>query len=60
MNDLWTDIDQDVLGALQDKGAVEPAEIGRQLGVSEDSAASLLCSLVMQGKVRIKLVELAS
>jgi hypothetical protein len=23
MSDLWTDIDQDVLGALQDKGAVE-------------------------------------
>lgn len=59
MNDLWSEIDQDVLGA-RESGAMDPAAIGRQLGVSADTASSWLCSLVMQGKVRIRLVELAS
>jgi hypothetical protein len=39
---------------------MDPAEIGRRLGVSADAASSWLCSLVMQGKVRIRLVEVAS
>jgi predicted ArsR family transcriptional regulator len=58
--DLWSEIDQDVLKTLQTYGAMDPAEIGRRLGVSADAASSWLCSLVMQGKVRIKLVELVS
>lgn len=57
---LWSDIDQDVLEALQTCGAMGPAKIGRRLGVSADAASSWPCSLVMQGKVRIRLVELAS
>jgi hypothetical protein len=58
MLDLWSAIDQDVLDTLQTGGAMDPVEIGRRLGVSPDTASSWLCSLVMQGKVRIKLVEL--
>ena len=60
MVDLWGEIDQDVLDTLETGGAMDPAEIGRRLGVSAEAASSWLCSLVMQGKVRIRLVELAS
>lgn len=60
MVDLWGEIDHDVLGALETSGPMDPAEIGRRLGVSAEAASSWLCSLVIQGKVRIRLVELAS
>jgi hypothetical protein len=39
---------------------MDPAEIGRRLGISEQAASSLLWSLAAQGKVRIRLVELAA
>lgn len=60
MVDLCSDIDRDVLDTLQTGGAMDPAEVGRRLGVSADTASSLLCSHVMQGQARIRLVELAS
>jgi DNA-binding Lrp family transcriptional regulator len=60
MDDLWGEIDRDLLAMLEAGGAMDPAEIGRQLGVSADAASSWLCSLVLQGKVRIRLVELAA
>jgi hypothetical protein len=58
MDSLWSDIDDDVLGVLETEGAIDPADLGRKLGVSADAASSWVCNLVMQGKVRIKLVEL--
>ncbi len=35
---------------------MEPAEIGRRLGFSEDAATSLITMLAREGKVRISLV----
>jgi hypothetical protein len=60
MDSLWSEIDHDVLGVLETEGVMDPAALGRKLGVSPDAASSWLCQLVMQGKVRIKLVEVAS
>jgi len=51
----WSDLDEAVLGCLAE-GPLEPAEIGRRLGVSEEAAASLVTLLAQQGKVRICLV----
>ncbi|OGL02265.1 MAG: hypothetical protein A3E31_11945 [Candidatus Rokubacteria bacterium RIFCSPHIGHO2_12_FULL_73_22] len=60
MDDWWTELEGDVLACLRTAGAIPPAEVGRRLGVSEDSAASLLAMLAREGKVRIALVELVA
>ena len=45
MGEWWSEIDQEV--------------VGRRLGISEDSAISLLAMLARDGRVRIRLVEVA-
>jgi hypothetical protein len=60
MEDWWGEIDREVLSALDGAGSMDPAEIGRRLGIPEKAASSLLWSLAAQGKVRIKAVELAA
>jgi DNA-binding Lrp family transcriptional regulator len=59
MDDWWSDIDNEILATLEAGGRMEPAEVARQLGVPESSAASLIWGLASQGKVRICLVEAA-
>jgi DNA-binding CsgD family transcriptional regulator len=59
MDDWWSEIDNDILKALEG-GPMTPAEMGIRLGISERAAASLLGSLVSQGRVRICLVELVA
>ena len=58
MDDWWTEIDEEVLACLKRDGETSPAAVGRQLGVSEAMAASLLSMLVAEGRVRICLVGL--
>jgi hypothetical protein len=53
----WDDLDGAVLACLQAKGAMAPHEVGQHLGLSESAAASLLCLLALEGRVRICLVE---
>jgi hypothetical protein len=53
----WDDLDAAVMACLGAKGAMAPHEVGRQLGMSESAAASLLCLLALEGRVRICLVE---
>jgi hypothetical protein len=55
--DWWRELDRAVLGCLSEHGAMSPAELARQLGVSESAATSLLCLLAQEGRVRIRLVE---
>lgn len=57
-SDDWWDLDAAVLAALA-SGAKSPAEIGQSVGISESSAASLVAMLAQNGKIRIRLVELA-
>jgi predicted ArsR family transcriptional regulator len=55
----WTDVDDAVLGCLNERGPMSPAELGRALGFSEHAAASVLSMLATEGRVRIRLVEAA-
>ena len=59
VNDWWSDIDTEVLALLEDGRPVSPAELGHRLGLSEAAASSLLWGLAVEGKIRIRLVELA-
>lgn len=52
MEHLWREIDDAVLQCLA-SGEVDPAAIGRRLGMSESAAASIIALLVVEGKVRI-------
>ena len=53
----WEDLDAAVIACLTAKGALAPHEVGRHVGLSESAAASLVCLLALEGKVRICLVE---
>ena len=52
MTNWWSDIDDAVLACLAD-GARAPAEIARQLGMSEAATRSLVALLAQEGRVEI-------
>jgi DNA-binding Lrp family transcriptional regulator len=54
--DWWGDVDAETLRCLSERGPMSPAELGKQLGISEDGATSLVSQLAREGKVRICLV----
>jgi len=58
MDGWWSEIDQDVRACLERNGAMSPAEIGRQLRLSESAVSSVLSLLAQEGKLRISRVEL--
>jgi hypothetical protein len=58
MDGWWTEIDEQVRTCLERNGAMAPAEIARQLGLSEGAVASVLSLLAQEGKLRIARVEL--
>jgi hypothetical protein len=58
MDGWWNEIDDQVRRCLERHGAMEPAEIARQLGMSEGAVMSLLSMLAQEGKLRIARVEL--
>jgi DNA-binding Lrp family transcriptional regulator len=58
MDGWWTEIDDQVRTCLERHGAMAPAEIARQLGLSEGAVISLLSMLAQEGKLRIARVEL--
>jgi hypothetical protein len=58
MDGWWTEIDEQVRACLERHGAMAPAEIARQLGLSEGAVASVLTLLAQEGKLRIARVEL--
>jgi predicted ArsR family transcriptional regulator len=58
MDGWWTEIDDQVRACLERHGALAPAEIARQLGLSEGAVASVLTLLAQEGKLRISRVEL--
>jgi hypothetical protein len=60
MTDWWNELEKELLSCVEEIGLATPAEVGRRLGFSEMSAASLLAILVREGKVRMCLVEAAS
>ena len=52
-------MDREVLGCLARNGAMSPAEIACELGMSEGEATALVAGLAREGRVRIAEVELA-
>ncbi|HEY3068205.1 MAG TPA: helix-turn-helix domain-containing protein [Methylomirabilota bacterium] len=61
MDHWWSEIDHAILRCLHEAGgALAPAEIGRRLGMSEESARSALVMLAHEGKIRISRVELGA
>ena len=56
-DDWWGELDAAVLGFLSRRGGASPDEVGRALGLTAGSAASVLAMLVNEGKVRITRVE---
>jgi len=57
MTDWWAELENELLSCVEEIGLATPAEVGRRLGFSETSAASLLAILVREGKVRMCLVQ---
>jgi len=56
--DFWSELDADVLRCLAGRHReMTPAEIGRDLGVSEQAVRSIIGMLAEAGKVRICSVE---
>jgi hypothetical protein len=58
MDGWWTEIDDQVRRCLEQQGAMAPAQIARQLGLSEGAVTSVLSLLAQEGKLRIAWVEL--
>jgi DNA-directed RNA polymerase specialized sigma24 family protein len=58
MDDWWAEIDDQLRSCLERHGEMAPAEIARQLGLSEGAVTSLLSLLAQEGKLRIARVEL--
>ena len=56
----WWAVDREILQCLSRHAAMTPADISRELGLSEAEAASLLALLVREGKVRSCQVALAA
>lgn len=56
----WWDIDDEVLRTLHGSRPMGADELAQKLGVSESAAASLVAMLVLEGRVRIRAVEVAN
>lgn len=58
MDDWWGDLEREVLACLHGRHAVLSGEVARELGVSEEAAASLLAMLASEHKVRLQIAVL--
>jgi hypothetical protein len=56
VEDWWSGIEREVHECLDRHGELSPAELGRQLGMSEAATASLLALMSANGKIRISRV----
>jgi DNA-binding CsgD family transcriptional regulator len=59
LNDWWKDVEDDVLRCLAGHGALSPATVAAQLGVSEATVTSWIAMMAQEGKVRICAVSMA-
>lgn len=57
-DDFWSLLDAEVLDCLGCGRPLSPEEVGAKLGMTAESAASLITMLVRDGRVRITAVEL--
>ena len=60
MDGWWDEIDTQIEKALLGRGAMSPADLAREVGLSEAATVSVLSRLANEGRVRIAVVELSS
>jgi hypothetical protein len=58
-DEWWDGLDDEVLACLAGRGPMLAAELGHALGFSERAAASVLSMLAWEGRVSIRLVDVA-
>jgi hypothetical protein len=58
MDGWWTEIDGQIEKALFREGGMAPADLAREIGLSEAATVSVLSRLATEGKVRIARVEM--
>ena len=58
IENFWANTDAAILKCLRDEGAMSPADLADRLGISAGESTSLVCLLAMQGRVKVRLVEL--
>ncbi len=59
MIDWWTETDSAILDCLRQAGPMSPADLARRVALSEGEVTHFVSMLVREGKVRIRLIELA-
>ena len=57
MDGWWNEIDEQIEKALVRAGGMTPADLGREVGLSEAATVSVLSRLAVEGKIRIARVE---
>jgi DNA-binding Lrp family transcriptional regulator len=60
MDGWWDDLDAEILDLLRSNGPMDPAELGKALGMSTDAVCSCLTLLAPSGRIRICSVECAA
>jgi hypothetical protein len=60
MDGWWSEIDEEIEKALVRNGGLSPADLSREIGLSEAATVSILSRLAAEGKVRMTRVELAA
>jgi DNA-binding Lrp family transcriptional regulator len=60
MDGWWSEIDEQIEKALVRTGGLSPADLSREIGLSEAATVSILSRLAAEGKVRMTRVELAT
>ena len=60
MDGWWSEIDEQIEKALVRNGGLSPADLSREIGLSEAATVSILSRLAVEGKIRIARVEVAA
>lgn len=58
MDNWWADLESEIFACLKSHRAIPCADVARELGVSEDAAASLLTMLAREHKVTLQIAVL--
>jgi DNA-binding MarR family transcriptional regulator len=59
MDGWWDEIDGQIEKALGHAGGLSPADLAREIGLSEAATVSVLSRLAVEGRIRITRVESA-
>jgi hypothetical protein len=58
MDGWWNEIDEQIEKALVRTGGMSPADLAREIGLSEAATVSVLSRLATEGRIRIARVEM--